>query len=343
MAASRGANSGTMSVPVGEDQELNTQLAMTQSIPQLIGWVTTNYTGTTTGLANASVTVSGVVAYSGTTPIRAQVQVTTDSRGCFAVTADGNAPTSGMGACATNLADIPRARLALVVGQADLSITADKFNAFNVTGMAVTTGSLIAVNMVPTARPISGTVTINPADASVHRSNVTITVNRKATGTGTVDVGVDDNGALSWQDSEYPQPNLVRPGNYTLTASLPGYASSTVSFTCDLGVDCVVPSMELQQLGSLDISTVAPAAAAVTNAIFVLSGGGATPVTQTAPPGSTNVTFANLTPGADVPGAHPGGRLRLRQHRQPTSRCRAPTVPPASRSRPAPSPTAWPR
>jgi len=297
VAASRGANSGSMSVPVGEDQELNTQLAMTQSIPQLIGWVSSSYTGTAQGLANASVTVSGVVAYSGTTPIRAQVNVVTDSRGCFAVTADGNAPTSGMGACASNFADIPRARLALVIGQADISITADKYNGYSATGMAVTTGSLIAVNMVPTARPISGTVTINPADVNVHRSNVTITVNRKAIGTGTVDVRSDDNGALSWEDSEYSQPNLVRPGNYTLTASLPGYASSTVSFTCDLGVDCVVPSMDLQQLGSLELSTVNSGGTAVPNAVFVLSGGGITPVTQTAPPGSSTVSFANLTPG----------------------------------------------
>ncbi|MEO6503966.1 MAG: carboxypeptidase-like regulatory domain-containing protein [Jatrophihabitantaceae bacterium] len=298
VSASKGAFTGTMAVPVGEDQELNTQLAMTQSIPQLIGWVTSSYTGSTQGLANASVTVSGVVAYSGTTPIRAQVNVVTDSRGCFAVTADGNAPTSGMGACATNFADIPRARLALVVGQADVSVTAADFNAYNVTGMAVTTGSLIAVNLAPTARTISGTVTINPADANVRRSNVNITVNRKATGAGTVDVSVDDNGALSWSDSEYPQSNLVRPGNYQLTASMTGYASATVSFTCELGVDCVVPTMELQQLGSLEISTVDGAGVAVPNAIFVLSGGGTTPVTQTAPPGSASVTFSSLTPGA---------------------------------------------
>lgn len=298
VSASQGANSGTMSVPVGEDQEVNTQLAMTQSIPQLIGWVSSSYTGSTQGLANASVTVSGVVAYSGTTPIRAQVNVVTDSRGCFAVTADGNAPTSGMGACATNFADIPRARLALVVGQADIGITATDFNAYNATGMAVTTGSLIAVNLAPSARTISGTVTVNPADAGVHRSNVNITVNRKATGTGIVDVTVDDNGALSWSDSQYPQSNLVRPGNYQLTASLPGYASATVSFTCELGVDCVVPPIELQKLGSLEISTANSGGTAVPNAIFVLSGGGSTPVTQTAPPGSASVTFTNLTPGA---------------------------------------------
>jgi hypothetical protein len=297
VAASKGANSATMSVPVGEDQEVNTQLAMTQSIPQLIGWVTSSYTGTTQGLANASVTVSGVVAYSGTTPIRAQVNVVTDSRGCFAVTADGNAPTSGMGACATDFADIPRARLALVIGQADVGVTADNFNSYNATGMAVTTGSLIAVNLVPTARPISGTVTVNPANAGVRRSNVTITVNRKATGSGTVDVGVDDNGALSWEDSEYSLANLVRPGNYTLTASLAGYASRTVSFTCDLGVDCVVPPMELQELGSLEISTEDVNEVEVDNAIFVLSAVGVTPVTQTAPPGSSSVTFSNLTPG----------------------------------------------
>ena len=303
-------------MPVGEDQEINTQLAMTQSIPQLIGWVTTNYAGTTTGLANASVTVSGVVAYSGTTPIRAQVNVVTDSRGCFAVTADGNAPTSGMGACATDFADIPRARLALVVGQADLSIAADKFNAFNATGMAVTTGSLIAVNLVPTARPVSGTVTISPVDAGVHRSNVTITVNRKATGTGTVDVGVDDNGALSWQDSEYAQPNLVRPGNDTLTASLPGYASSTVNFTCELGVDCVVPSMELRQLGSLDISTVGTGGAPGDQCDLRAVRWRRHPDHPDRAAGSSNVTFTNLTARRALPGAHPGGRLRLRQHRR---------------------------
>ena len=98
VSASKGAYDGRMTVPVGEDQELNTQLAMTQSIPQLIGQVGDSYTGRTLGVANASVTISGVVAYSGTTPLRAQVSVTTDAKGCFAVTADGNAPTSATGA-----------------------------------------------------------------------------------------------------------------------------------------------------------------------------------------------------------------------------------------------------
>ncbi|MFL6162093.1 MAG: collagen binding domain-containing protein [Jatrophihabitantaceae bacterium] len=303
VSASQSVNSGSATVSVGEDQEVNAQLAMTLSISQVIGQVTSSYTGTSHGVPNATVAVSGVVAYSGATPIRAQVSVVTDINGCFAVTADGNAPTPPVSdpnapprPC-SDVATIPRARLALVIGQADLSVVADNYQPYNATGLAVSTTSLLSTSLIPAPQPISGSLALSPDNPAAHRSDVNLAVNRKAVGTGTIDVSVDDNGVLSWQDSEYPQPDEVRPGSYQLTASLPGYASSTVSFSCDLGLACVVPPIQLQQLGSLSIAAVNASSAPVSNAIFVLSGGNSPPVTQTAPPGSNDVLFTNLVPG----------------------------------------------
>ena len=301
VSASQGVNSGSATVSVGEDQQVDAELAMTQSIGQVIGQVTSSYTGTSHGVAGATVAISGVVAYSGTTPIRAQVSVVTDADGCFAITADGNAPTppaSGSPArpC-SDVANLPRARLALVIGQADLSVIADNYQTYNVTGVPVSATSLLAANLAPAPQPISGSLTLSPDDPAVHRSDVILTVNRKAVGSGTVDVSVDDSGVLSWQDSEYPQADEARPGSYQLTASLPGYASSTVSFSCALGAACTVPPIQLQRLGSLDIAAVNAGNTPVPNAIFVLSDGHSPPVTETAPPGVNNVLFSNLVPG----------------------------------------------
>ncbi|HEU5270455.1 MAG TPA: hypothetical protein VFU36_11080, partial [Jatrophihabitans sp.] len=301
-SASQSVNSGSVTVSVGEDQQVDAQLALTQSVSQVIGQVLSSYNGQ--GLAGATVVVSGVVAYSGSTPIRAQVSVATDTDGCFAVTADGNAPTpppvadpnAPPRAC-SDVATIPRARLALVIGQADLSISAGDYLPYSATGLAVSANSLLVANLTPSPQPISGNLALNPADSTVNTADVIITVSKKAAGSGQIDVSSDSSGVLSWQDSEYPQPGLVRPGSYQLTASLPGYAPATVSFSCAVGAGCVIPQIQLQRLGSLHIAAVNAASSPVTNAIFVLSGGSAPPVTQTAPPGSDDVTFTNLVPG----------------------------------------------
>ncbi len=304
LSASQGVNSGSVTVSVGEDQQVDDQLAMTLSISQVIGQVTSSFTGTSHGVGGATVAVSGVVAYSGSTPIRAQVSVVTDANGCFAVTADGNAPSpppsdpNAPPRPCSDVANLPRARLALVIGQADLSVAAANYQPYNVTGVAVSATSLLAANLSPSPQPISGSLSLAPDDPTAHRSDVILTVNRKAPGSGSIDAAVDDGGVLSWQDSEYQQVNLVRPGSYQLTASLSGYATSTINFSCDLGTACTVPPIQLQRLGGLSIAAVNSGGAPVSNAIFVLSGGGSPPVTQTAPPGVNSVSFANLVPGA---------------------------------------------
>lgn len=304
LSASQGVNSGSVTVSVGEDQQVDDQLAMTLAISQVIGQVTSSFTGTSHGVGGATVTVGGVVAYSGSTPIRTQVSVVTDANGCFAVTADGNAPSpppsdpNAPPRPCSDVANLPRARLALVIGQADVSVAAANYQPYNLTGVAVSAASLLAANLSPSPQPISGGLSLVPDDPTAHRSDVILTVNRKAPGSGSIDAAVDDSGVLSWQDSEYPQMNLVRPGSYQLTANLPGYATSTVSFNCDLGVACAPPTIQLQRLGGLSIAAVNSGGAAVSNAIFVLSGGGSPPVTETAPPGTNQVSFDNLVPGA---------------------------------------------
>lgn len=301
-SGSQSVNSGSVTVSVSDDQQVDAQLALTQAVSQVIGQITSGFDGQ--GISGASVVISGVVAYAGGTPIRTQVPVTTDSNGCFAVTADGNAPTpppvdpnAPPRAC-SDTASIPRARLALVIGQADLNVTAGDYQPYNATGLSVSANSLLVANLVPSPQPISGSLTLNPDDPTVHKSDAILTVTRKALGTGNIGATVDDNGTLSWQDSAYGQAGLVRPGSYQISASLSGYASSTTDFSCPLGAPCTVPTIQLQRLGSLHIAAVNAGGTPVTNAIFVLSGGGVPPVTQTAPPGANDATFTNLVPGA---------------------------------------------
>jgi len=297
-APSQGSGTGSASVLTGEDQDTTSQLALTQSITQVVGQVTSSYTGTPQVVGGAQVTISGVVAYAGTVPIRGQVTVTTDGNGCFAVTSDGNAPTmpasNPSGVCYQHLADLPRSPLPLVIAQADLSVTKANYQQFTQIGAAISTESLLPVNLTPSGQQISGSVALNPSGDNP--AGVLVTVDRKAPGSGVIDVSVGSDGSLTWQDSEYQQANEVGPGSYQLTASMPGYASSTVQVTCDLGTGCTVPTMTLAKYGQLSMSTVDGGGSPVPNAIFVLSATGLASVTQTAPPGANTVTFAGLDP-----------------------------------------------
>ena len=83
---------------VGDDQEPGVTLVLYNSLDQVMGRAVSTVTGATAGVGGATVRVSGVVDYNGTTPVVNTVTVTTDARGCFAVTATGGDPVD-VGAC----------------------------------------------------------------------------------------------------------------------------------------------------------------------------------------------------------------------------------------------------
>jgi hypothetical protein len=297
ITADDGTHHGSTNVTVGSDQEAGALLTMTQPIGVLVGRVTSSVSGSAQGVGSATVTVSGITGYSGSTAQRNGATVTTRADGCFAITPDGNAPTVQVDPACPSPSTIPVGKLSLVIGQADLTVTAPNYDGFTSTSQPVSSAALLRINLQPSAQAISGTLTINPADSAVDMSAASIQVTRKAVGAGTVDVRAAFDGTLTWQDSNYPDPNRVRPGDYTLVASLAGYASQQITFTCALGVACAVPTFTLPKLGSLTISSVDGSSAAVPGAVFTLSGGGTGVVTQSPAPGSNTVTFGNLTPG----------------------------------------------
>ncbi|MCW2540392.1 MAG: hypothetical protein JWN95_2117 [Frankiales bacterium] len=281
-------------LPVGSDQEVSTLL--TQPIPAVIGRVTSTFGGTATGLNGASVTVTGVVGANGS---RDSVTIVTGASGCFAVTADGAPPPAGLGACST-VSDIAVGKLGLITGQVDLTVTATSYETLTLPGQSINSSSLLGANLQPAAQQISGTLSLSPADPSVNLAQASIQVTRKPSSTGAILVTAVNNGDgtahLTWQDSNYGQTGVVRPGLYSLTATLGGYAPASVDFECTLGTACTIGSFVLGKLGGLTISTVDSANNPVPDAVFVLSGGGGA-VTQIAAPGANSVTFDSLTPG----------------------------------------------
>jgi len=299
LTAAQGANTGSLTALAGEDQQGSGELTLTQSASQVIGQVTTTYTGTSHGIADAQVTISGVVAYAGSTPIRSQVTVRTDASGCYAITADGNAPTAQAGVpagtCSADLASLPRAQLALIAGQVDVTVSATDYQQFSLAGAAVSPTALLAASLAPAPQPISGSVTLAPA-SSADLPGVLVAVNGKATGSGSIDVTVQPDGTLEWDDSEYPSSNVVRPGSYQLTATLPGYTSATAKFDCALGQPCTVPSLQLSKLAGLTIATVDAGGSPVPGAVVTLTADGGPASTQTAAGGSNQVSFTSLDP-----------------------------------------------
>jgi hypothetical protein len=82
----------------------------------------------------------------------------------------------------------------------------------------------------------SGTLAVSPETPEPDRTKATFQVTGGPTGTGQITITSDSNGNLAWQESGQPA-GLVRPGSYSVSASLTGYISKTVSFTCTSSPD----------------------------------------------------------------------------------------------------------
>ena len=304
----------TDGLPVADDQSPTITVVLTNAVTQVVGRVVSqvslNPTGTTgnTGIQGAAVTISGTVGYHDSTPDVQTVTATTGGAGCFAITPTG-APPQPVGACGGVTGDAVQP-LALVTNQASLSITADGYATLVVPGLTVDSTSLLTQVLTPKPSTFEGAVTFDPDRVSDPALPVpTISVVRPAVGAGRVSITADAAGNLTWVDSNYGVPGQAWPGVYQISASLPGYTTATATVTCGLAVTptagrCTLTPFALKRLGTLVVRAAtgdASASTLLTGATFTLTGNGSLPVTQTAPAGSTEVTFGGVAPAASPP------------------------------------------
>lgn len=96
----------------------------------------------------------------------------------------------------------------------------------------------------------AGTITLDqalPGATGIDWSTVAVSVSGPG-GVGVVTSGVTGSltANLLWTDTTIPGLGTIRPGTYSLAVSIPGYAASPVTITCQAGVVCA-PQLDLSR------------------------------------------------------------------------------------------------
>jgi hypothetical protein len=309
----RGVSTGTLANPVtvGLNQEVSVQIVLTQPVAKIVGKVVTQLvSGEESPVDKATVTVTGTTRFSGLTPVRESASGVTPAAGTFTVCTD-------RGAC-PELATSPDStvQLSLVQPRVDVTVSAPGFQTFQAADVLVS--SLATITLTPTGVPFAGTLGFDPVlDAAALPDavrNVRFSVQSAPPGVGQLSltaVMVAGVPRVVWSDSAQPADSagpagsrLIRPGTYTVTATLPGYDLDELTFTVDPWVaagppDAVAVDFTLHKFGFLRVAvaTTQDPAVAVQGAIVTVTLPGGTTQQRAAHPGDTFVDFGDLASG----------------------------------------------
>ncbi|SNS95077.1 Carboxypeptidase regulatory-like domain-containing protein [Micrococcales bacterium KH10] len=244
----------TTGVTLGLNQEISVQLVITSGVLTLESRVLTQLEAAASDpVPNASVTVTGVVRYSGVVPVRETVTIpATNAAGEFTICT--TLPCSG---------DPHVAYLPLIEENVDIEVTATNYVTF--TRNNVPTSELATITLEPRGVRFSGTLTLNgatAADLPTLNEATSFTVISAPPGTGAMSLSADQNGRVLWSDSLQPiDPQggrTIRPGRYVVRASLPGFDTHEVTFQVTVGQTLVSPQFVLAKYGELRVFAMAP-------------------------------------------------------------------------------------
>ncbi|WP_456786628.1 carboxypeptidase regulatory-like domain-containing protein [Cellulomonas sp. P5_C5] len=306
-----GVSTGSLSSPVtvGLNQEVPVQIVLTLPVAKLTGSVVTQLVaGEQTPVRGAVVTVTGTTRFNGLTPVRESATATTPIEGAFTICTDGGAcPEEATSPDSTMV-------LPLVQPRVDVTVTAAGFQSFSAAD--VPTSALATITLSPAGVPFSGTLAFVPGldalgmDEAVR--NVRFAVQSAPPGTGQLSltaVMVGSTPTVVWSDSaQGADPTgptgsrLIRPGTYTVTATLPGYDLEPQTFTVDPGVamprapDPEALVFELRKFGFLRVTvgTTQDPALLVQGSIVTITLQDGTTQQREAHPGDTHVDFGDL-------------------------------------------------
>lgn len=247
-------------VAASYDQDVNLTVTATAPVGALYGQVVSTWTGTANqGVAGENVTVVGTTGYRGTVAQTGAANVTTNANGCFAIVPSGTDPTTltppaGCGSLSAANAAAPTGG-SLVSSSVTVMVAPNA----NYSGLGTQAATLTATGaqtfpVRPLPDVFSGALTVSSGTLTVPWTSATVSVDTSgAKGAGNVQAYVDTNGALHWIDSNIGATDLIWPGTYKLSVTLPGYSTAgTATFTCALGnVPCGPGTIGLTQLGLL--------------------------------------------------------------------------------------------
>jgi hypothetical protein len=308
-----GANSPSVQVVVGLNQDVAAQLVLTPNIAPVQGKVLTVVSSTAQSpVDGATVKITGVTGYVGATPTRATATAVTTPNGLFSVctVADDCDPAD------TPLDPAHRhsINLRLVEQDVDVQVSAPGYQTLVQTDVPLST--LPSLILEPAGVTFHGSVAFDPTGPSPVPP-VTLTVTDRPAGTGDLRPALDAaSGQVVWFDSSQPTdgaaigsltPRKIRPGLYTVVASAPGYSSDSQTFTVDVTTGLTAPvTWTLRQDGALTVRLL-DGTAAVTGAVVTLHEKDGTTTRKVADPGANTIAFGSRPTGTYAIEVHAPG------------------------------------
>ncbi len=305
--------SDQVEVTIELNQERRIVLPMVERIEQLVIKVTSNLSGTPTNLPGAQVDVTGPVRYEGNAPVNERTTVmTADADGCVAVikTAAVDLFDGDASQCPSTADPLSsKAVKAFVSSTAALvRVGAPGYDTLLVTNRPLI-DQVNAFSLEPSRVPVSGLVNVTDAsNGAVPWNQMTFAVSSTSTSTSSITLRAEDDptdaglrGRLVFNDTRYSQSGFIRPGTYTVSASLPGYVVAPLpEFTCQVVSACVIGPITVQRLGSLVVKPVAAAnGPVIPNAsVTLLQSTTDLGTRDTGAAGLATDPFNGLTPGA---------------------------------------------
>jgi hypothetical protein len=257
VTASGAAGTATAdNVSVQLNQTIDLNVALLKPLGTIVGRVLTS-DGVTTGgvgVKDARVTVTGIVGYTGITPVLGSATLISDDNGCFAIQpAQGPPPVTGLPTLCPTVSE-PAAIGVAVPGPyfvaRPVSVQVDPTTvsqaAFTAQIGIAGTGEVLSVpaeatTVLPKPSPTTDLI-LQTLPVGATRNQASISVLSKPPGSGQVSVQDPNNGsvALQWADTAVTGTNLLSPGRYAVAATLPGFTPSptTAQILCPLAQDC---------------------------------------------------------------------------------------------------------
>ncbi len=250
-------------------------------------------------IGDAQVAIRAPSGWTGLSPDYVDVTVASDTDGCYTVHAPrppGTLPA--IGACDDTYAAASDVEAQLASDWAG-SIRITKTGYVDQVLGRTQLLSVLAVRLEP--KPVDFTSSLTSIGAVPSYADTAFTVTSSTTPTTTVSVSSDAYGALTWNDTRYATGD-IRPGTYTITASLPGYVSDPVTFTCDVAAPCTPTGPVLKQFAGLKVLAVdigsLGGSTPVNDVIVTLKKNGQTVATKSSANDDNEVVFTGLVPEA---------------------------------------------
>lgn len=301
------ATADNVSVQLNQTIDLN--VALLKPLGTIVARVLTSdgVTPGGVGVPDARVTVTGIVGYTGITPVLGSATLITDDNGCIAILpAQGPPPVTGLPGLCLTVSEaaaigvaVPGPSFVARPVSVQIDPTSVSQAAFTAQVGIVGTNDVLSVPAEATTvlpKPSSTTgLTLAKLPDSITSVRASVSVVAKPPGAGQVSVTDSNNaaGGLQWADTAVTGTNLLSPGRYAIAATLPGFTPSpaTAQILCPLGQNCTyvtdptgtTPAPVPQLIRNAKFAgtlTVLPAGATISGAAFsVIPLNGTPPVT----------------------------------------------------------------